>query len=546
MFKNKNPLEVSDPGSSDFEDIVAPTKKSTETLAKEKKAKKKHKKKQRRDRVEQKKKVQERAQLRLKKKNAHMQARYQLKQSTASGTTQMNFHRQGVPTGDNRGSYTRNHGGDIIGPFTKSGVDSWETEHKCQTCKCHPWSPDFEFICRPISEKINGDWSQRKKCCFCNESKCPAYHKIYFTKRNTDKPYHIKLGTSQNGETIPHDHHGFFLQSQVPRVIKAEFTPERLEMSINPFVKLLRNLETTKHLKIQGERDPDWNPTNSTGGYCCAISQLRDLQRHYRKIFKRKQGYVVLKDVEDLYGTIMEMALRFQKVPAHDNDPYLIGIWIDSKHGYIIIIISTRLLLFNMFLLDIVPGVARADQIDDTFPRNDKKVALCVYGGTDMGQRFRDYAFALTNKTDAAAYQFILSKVCDAAEDVVQYFINRQIENKIAPRPPPFDTNLLNSSSSSSSSSNSSGYQKNPISFGSDKAHAAWAAAKVELAGFTPEEIRRSGLTGHTATFMSDAMRRIAFPTQAQLERNERQRQHTSRTSRTSSSTSSTSRSNKR
>ena len=110
---------MSDPGSSDFEDIVAPTKKSKETLAKEKKAKKKHKKKQRRDRVEQKKKVQERAQLRLKKNNARIQARHGLEKSAASGTTKMNFHRQGVPTGDNRGSYTKNHSGDIIGPFTK-------------------------------------------------------------------------------------------------------------------------------------------------------------------------------------------------------------------------------------------------------------------------------------------------------------------------------------------------------------------------------------------------------------------------------------------
>jgi hypothetical protein len=210
--------------------------------------------------------------------------------------------------------------------------------------------------------------------------------------------------------------------------------------------------------------------------------------------------------VKDSTGEIHRAVEQYLKTPEHDHDVYCIGVWIDYESGYIIVILSTRALLFNMYLLDIVPGMVRADQLDDTHGTNKHRYPLCVFGGTDPGQHFRNYGFALTNRCTAAAYEFIITKVCDAAEDVVEYFINQQLDTGVAAKPPAhnFESARFTVPSPSSPSPR---YIYNPISFGSDKAHAGWAAFQRCVAGVKPEEM----VTGRTSTFLTPALQVKAF-----------------------------------
>jgi hypothetical protein len=133
---------------------------------------------------------------------------------------------------------------------------------------------------KPAAMKVKhnpGYWSRRVKCPFVVECKCPVEFKIVYEPRREEKglpAYGLFTRQDTPGKCIEHSHEGFNLTQGVPRLVKNEMTAERLHRG-KPlaFIRLLGQLESTKHLKIQGEFDPEWEP-NKGMEYCVSRSQI--------------------------------------------------------------------------------------------------------------------------------------------------------------------------------------------------------------------------------------------------------------------------------
>ena len=272
-----------------------------------------------------------------------------------------------------------------------------------------------------------GFWSRRVKCPLCVESLCPVEYKIVYDPKREHQglpAYGIYTRQDTLGNCLlEHSHDGFHLRRQCPRVIQQQMTAERL-MRDTP-LSFIRNLgiwDSTKDLRIQGEFDREWSP-GCGKPYCVARSQIVNCWNRKKKKLEQSTATIEI-SAEDVntYAELQQRIKPFLKEPDHDHDPYCIGYWLDSRDGLkiIIIIVSTKHMLMNMWLNDTVPGCVHNMCMDDTYKTNKAGFPLNVFGGVDIAQQFRNYCFSITNKETTYAYQYILRTAMDAAMKVVK------------------------------------------------------------------------------------------------------------------------------
>jgi len=188
----------------------------------------------------------------------HVAAKNLLQQATASHNVPTNFKRRGVMPGDVRGSYLKNHVLDSEYP-TRDAMMKFVLQTRQTDVGAQPLCStelDYRFV-PPLTQHpnyygVNESWNRKVLCPYKNETGCYAQFKLVY---NADKDvYQVWRKCEQSGQIIPHSHHGFKLRRGVPRIIKAELTPERVK-NLTPlrFIALLKRLPTTQHLRIQGE-----------------------------------------------------------------------------------------------------------------------------------------------------------------------------------------------------------------------------------------------------------------------------------------------------
>ena len=205
--------------------------------------------------------------------------------------------------------------------------------------------------------------------------------------------------------------HGVQILSQktLPKEVIAAFTTPMLRWSNNEMIEYYKE---------------EYSGGNNVLGIDSSNRPYRRSQmiRAFTK-FKNNNSAVarhnIPKNKINTYAAVLQVATDLTRVPTTDNEPYVVDSWIDGDTGTVIVLVSTRKLLLNVYRVYNVPGMAPHLSIDMAYRLMQEGHGHMNIGCVSIDQKFHTIAAAVCSRENTSTHQFVLRALKKAVTELV-------------------------------------------------------------------------------------------------------------------------------
>ena len=263
-------------------------------------------------------------------------------------------------------------------------------------------------------------------CVHSYDSGCPAAIKAELdVNRPTGEQYLIYRKAfrpsllSEKIIPIPHNKHNTH-RSHVgmPMYMKVAFRSEWRDKTPEEVVNYFR------HTFCGGLAIAEFR-TNKDNIY---MPDVRSIKSYFSRTWRAFGEPKIAVGQANTFGALYTYMEKYDREPETVDDAYVLAKWIDSKNDYIVIILTTKRLLLNMYHVTKVPGVVPKVCCDATHKQMTNRYPVITFGASDIGQRWHDFCFVIANRENTAVLQFIFREMRLACETYVEELKEKQRE----------------------------------------------------------------------------------------------------------------------